>query len=1333
MKNSKLKTIATTTTTTTPQRTTTTNQPSSSSSFGVGDRVKCSNSMVGICRFIGTIESKPGIWVGIDLGQDQENENDPLQPSWHGKGKNSGSVNGVVYFQCQPLCGIFFPISKVSAYHQPSSTTSLTFPLSPTSRQSVDFSSTDSNQQLSSSPSRARRQSALPASTNNNTTNTTTIAATTAATTPISNSNSSTPRPRPRPSLPARSTAISRKPSLPPMPDSKALNSSTSSSATINKTHSLTRKSSSIKPTDNPSSTNSTNFLDRLPPLPPTFDPSSKKFSPFNSKSATNPFSKSINGPKRSSVSHIPPSNCNNINNSSCSSNTTTIRPTSRTSLKRPESVNSHYARAATPEWARQSRQRRPTSRLSLISNSESKSSKNPSICSIDQFVPPELPSTSPEQVIQIQQRIIELENLVEQNKLQHSELENQHLQKSKELERELESSKESLKQAEEDKLVQLEKLKEELNQNNQLELNRFQEQLTNLNESLRLSQEASTQQSLQFEKEKAELQSQLNQLRSAGQSLCGVYENKISDLEALRLDQLHQSELIAEELKTTKLTLEELQKAHLNQTEINKSSLSRSTSSPNHLEAVEIDNESLKADLKYTQEQLSEVQDEAYQLKQELANERELREQLSETHDQSLQQHILSVKAAREEAAMLDKEKLSLQFKLTQAETRLKETLETMEQERVELEGLRAEILASSSHPHPSQLSPRLGRSENNDNATVTNTATGGGSERSIQVSKSSSNFRHDQLESELKEKQSRIEFLEAQLNRNSFPEQSKPSLDTTNQTDSQPIMDQEKMLVIQKYQRLLLIKDEENLKLISKLEELEEQLELHPKSRFHNLSPARGATIGHEHSSPRLRHKTSTQSLWRDESFNRSPRPGVMSRSISCKEVDESNAAKELTKANQQIIGLKLIARQSDDERAKFEKANLELKQEIEELKQDNRLLEQKLAQLIKSGQLKIGSNRIRSETIGLSRKYSVQELGIENEIGLLSEISNQQKPSGPASSTTTTTTTMTNNEGDHRPHQLQTGEVIIGDYKKVKKLELEIDQLKSQLAFLEQKHGREVAALNKEVSELESIIESKIFQEEELEEEIKRLNERLIQSSPVRAHERPQSMIGGSPGTELQRRGTKVWRRRTLELGQQAALLPATGASLAPSGRASKRFSALSGLQEAGQERPGFDEFVDDRRFYADATLVEEEEPDEDRPESEPAASAPELARTRMIVTDHDADDHHNHNDLACVGDQGSGKSLQTQRVYFPSVDNPVNDDDLTDNHHLTEEDDDHIHQQRGQTRSLASPDNNNNNNIDNDDEDDEDDEDNEPCELCDQHGHQLETCPIFSVDS
>lgn len=49
--------------------------------------------MVGLCRFIGLIDNKPGLWVGIDLGPPLH---DPGQPAWAGKGKNSGSVNGFV-------------------------------------------------------------------------------------------------------------------------------------------------------------------------------------------------------------------------------------------------------------------------------------------------------------------------------------------------------------------------------------------------------------------------------------------------------------------------------------------------------------------------------------------------------------------------------------------------------------------------------------------------------------------------------------------------------------------------------------------------------------------------------------------------------------------------------------------------------------------------------------------------------------------------------------------------------------------------------------------------------------------------------------------------------------------------------------------------------------------------------------------------------------------------------------------------------------------------------------------------------------------------------------
>lgn len=43
--------------------------------------------------FIGLIDNKPGLWVGIDLGPPLH---DPGQPAWAGKGKNSGSVNGFV-------------------------------------------------------------------------------------------------------------------------------------------------------------------------------------------------------------------------------------------------------------------------------------------------------------------------------------------------------------------------------------------------------------------------------------------------------------------------------------------------------------------------------------------------------------------------------------------------------------------------------------------------------------------------------------------------------------------------------------------------------------------------------------------------------------------------------------------------------------------------------------------------------------------------------------------------------------------------------------------------------------------------------------------------------------------------------------------------------------------------------------------------------------------------------------------------------------------------------------------------------------------------------------
>ncbi|KAI0645887.1 hypothetical protein C8Q79DRAFT_910183 [Trametes meyenii] len=68
----------------------------------------------------------------------------------------------------------------------------------------------------------------------------------------------------------------------------------------------------------------------------------------------------------------------------------------------------------------------------------------------------------------------------------------------------------------------------------------------------------------------------------------------------------------------------------------------------------------------------------------------------------------------------------------------------------------------------------------------------------------------------------------------------------------------------------------------------------------------------------------------------------------------------------------------------------------------------------------------------------------------------------------------------------------------YKDLKtKYETEVEQLRKKLADIEMKSARQVHDLNKEIGELESLIESKIYREDELEREVERLKEKLARS--------------------------------------------------------------------------------------------------------------------------------------------------------------------------------------------------------------------------------------------
>ncbi len=74
----------------------------------VGDRVLIDGIKLGVILFIGPTQFAKGVWIGVRLDQPE--------------GKNDGSVNGVQYFECPPLYGVFTRAAKVILQPQQRST-----------------------------------------------------------------------------------------------------------------------------------------------------------------------------------------------------------------------------------------------------------------------------------------------------------------------------------------------------------------------------------------------------------------------------------------------------------------------------------------------------------------------------------------------------------------------------------------------------------------------------------------------------------------------------------------------------------------------------------------------------------------------------------------------------------------------------------------------------------------------------------------------------------------------------------------------------------------------------------------------------------------------------------------------------------------------------------------------------------------------------------------------------------------------------------------------------------------------------------------------------------
>ncbi|KAH8324281.1 hypothetical protein KR074_003305, partial [Drosophila pseudoananassae] len=111
--------------------------------FIIGQRVWVGGIRSGKIAYIGETHFAPGDWAGIVLDEPNGKistliPEDLLLTSSHFSGKNDGCVSGKRYFQCEPKCGIFSRLTRLTTYPMSGDQT----PTSPLAKNSPDRSRT---------------------------------------------------------------------------------------------------------------------------------------------------------------------------------------------------------------------------------------------------------------------------------------------------------------------------------------------------------------------------------------------------------------------------------------------------------------------------------------------------------------------------------------------------------------------------------------------------------------------------------------------------------------------------------------------------------------------------------------------------------------------------------------------------------------------------------------------------------------------------------------------------------------------------------------------------------------------------------------------------------------------------------------------------------------------------------------------------------------------------------------------------------------------------------------------------------------------------------------
>ncbi|GAA5909177.1 uncharacterized protein JCM6883_005796 [Sporobolomyces salmoneus] len=595
--------------------------------FQVGDQVTFEvqgERMEGTVRFIGQVDGKAGEWGGVELAEE-----------FAGKGKNDGSVKGVQYFACPPLCGLFLPLAKIAAKPRPRPT--------PTSSASTSRASKYAGMSARDLASRRTTLSA-PLAIDSPTSPSKTPRRSLSPTKP--RASLSPTKPTPSYTTPKPATRLSR-PSLGGIatPSRKSLGPTGTpiAASSIKRPPSSLRQSNSIMPPP------------EVPPIPSAYG-RTRSVTPSSMSGRITPSTPGAMMRRRTSMA----SSISSSTNGGERPTTPSLRSSSRQSFASSTSRQSHrngFEEVEELKRELEDTKRREEETRALLEGSEQLGremedrleeknrileEQEERLRSLLEEKEKTIPIVEAAYDSELRARIVELETQVDQqlSQISKNKLESSHKSAAKEAE--VESLRERLAQA-----------------------------------------------TKEHEDERLDLNQQIDKLRNAGQALCETYEEKIAEIELARLEAVELVETLQAQQGSSS-------RSSSPPSSIHRSVSTNLSASASHAAAIDAETALAEADhLRSKVAQLEEqLEDARASLELELEEARERKYKSGES-EQTLRAEIKQLKEVIDRSSHSESR---FNARIKELQIALDESQATLETERNELEGLRHEASGGNS-----------------------------------------------------------------------------------------------------------------------------------------------------------------------------------------------------------------------------------------------------------------------------------------------------------------------------------------------------------------------------------------------------------------------------------------------------------------------------------------------------------------------------------------------------------------------------------------------------------------------------------------------------------